>query len=308
MASLRAIALELGVSYSWAHRRLERLLGVRPGLLIRMNNSRSSVIHDGYVDSVISSILVLKRKELAYYILPPVPLWPWILVNVKQLSMLEHLLESMRAIGVRPAEVIVDVGVMDYLRGSRTDFDGGFWDALWGAVERVQSLSRSYGFRYVVVMPDYPATIRGNVERTMRLQELLLSHDSGVPWLPVAQRSADGDHLEHLRWLCETGIVARYGRVALGSLKLLGRNYSSIASMIEKARRALEKYGLTVRLHAFGIQLNVAAAAKDALSPGSWDNTGWTYPRGSGMWSAKDHEEKIVYFKIYLDRIVKLLG
>lgn len=227
---------------------------------------------------------------------------------MKQLSLLEQLPESMRAIGVRPAEVIVDVGVMDYLRGSRTDFDGGFWDALWSAAERVRCLSRSYGFCYVVVMPDYPATIRGNVKRTMRLQKLLLSHDGGVPWLPVAQRPADGDHLEHLRWLCETGIVARYGCVVLGNLKLLGRNYSSIASMIEKARRAREKYGLhTVRLHAFGIQLNVVAAAKDVLSPGSWDNTGWTYPRGSGMWSAKDHEEKIVYFKVYLDRIVKLL-
>lgn len=65
MASLRAIALELSVSYSWAHRKPERLLGVRLGLLTRMNNSRSSVIHDGYVDSVISSILVLERRKLA---------------------------------------------------------------------------------------------------------------------------------------------------------------------------------------------------------------------------------------------------
>ena len=307
MASLRSIAAGLGVPYSTAYVTLERLLGLRARHIARIDNSDGGVINGDAVETLVKAVLALARNRLEYYTLPPVPLWPWILVPVKSIDALEKLLAGMRRLGARPFSVILDVGVMDWFTGKTRRYSGGFWDALWAAVDRLRELSRRHGFKWRVVMPDVPATVENNVALTMKLQELLLAEHPRLPWIPVAQASRSEDHSRHLAWLVETGVVERYGVVALGSLKLLaGRKKQLWRGAVEAARGLLEEHGLdSVKLHLFGAPLDIAAAEK--LPPGSWDSKNWTFPRVPYMWSAKDGSMRIVYFSTFLERLVELL-
>ncbi len=307
MASLRGLAREVGVPYSSFHHTVERLLGVRPGLITSIDHSRPSLINGGHVYTVLKSIVLLARRRLAYYTMPPIPLWPWLLAPMKSIDVLEDLLERMREVGARPSSVILDVGIMDWLSMRKRGYDERFWAALWSSVYRLRGLARRYGFQWRVVMPDVPATVPNNVEETMRLQERLLEEHPDLPWIPVAQASKDRPHTVHLQWLIEAGIVERYGVAALGSLKVLaGRQKRVWLEAIEAARSLLEEHSLDVRLHVFGAPLDVAASSK-SLAPGSWDSKTWTYPRVPHIWSAKDMGERIVFFTAFLERLVELL-
>ncbi|ALL00747.1 hypothetical protein Pyrde_0697 [Pyrodictium delaneyi] len=307
MTSLRAIAASLGVPYVTAYRSLWRLLGIGPRHMRRMDNPDVGIIHGGAVETVIKAALALARRNLAYYTLSPVPLWPWLLVPVKSVDALEKLLESMRRLGARPSSVILDVGIMDWFNGRTAEYSDKFWDTLWEAVDRLRELAREYGFEWRIVLPDVPATVPDNVPLTMRLQERLLSEHPELPWIPVAQASRETPHTEHLAWLVETGVVEKYGCVALGSLKLLaGRKKALWRDAVYRSRGLLEEHGLAnVRLHLFGAPLDIVAAEK--LPPGSWDSKTWTFPRVPYLWSAKDGSMRIVYFTTFLERLVELL-
>ncbi|BES82585.1 hypothetical protein [Pyrodictium abyssi] len=307
MTSLRSIAASLGVPYVTAYRSLWRLLGIGPRHMRRMDNPDVGIIHGGAVETVIKAVLALARNRLAYYTLPPVPLWPWILVPVKSIDVLEKLLENMRGLGARPSSVVLDVGIMDWFNGKTAEYSDRFWDTLWSSVDRARLLARRHGFSWRVVMPDVPATVEGNVEHTMRLQERLLAEHPELPWIPVAQASRDTGHSKHLAWLAETGIVEKYGVVALGSLKLLaGRQKRAWIHAVEEARRLLEDHGLDrLHLHLFGAPLDAAVSSR--LPPGSWDSKTWTFPRVPYLWSAKDGGMRVVYFATFLERMVELL-
>jgi len=226
---------------------------------------------------------------------------------VKSVDVLEKLLESMRELGARPAEVILDIGVMDWFNGKTAGYTGEFWRAFWEAVDRLRGLARRYGFMWRVVMPDVPATVPDNVEHTMKLQELLLSQEPGLPWLPVAQASRETPHTMHLRWLIEAGIVEKYNCVALGSLKVLaGRRKQLWREAVDRARGLLHEHGLGhVKLHLFGAPLDVAASSR--LPPGSWDSKTWTFPRVPYLSSAKDVSMRVTYFTTFLERLAELL-
>ena len=70
MPSLRGVAREPGLPYSRVYRSIEQLLGVRPGHIVAMNHSYSSVIHGGYVWAVIKAIAALHSRNLEYYTSP----------------------------------------------------------------------------------------------------------------------------------------------------------------------------------------------------------------------------------------------
>jgi len=308
VASLRGVARELGLPYTKVYRSIEHLLGVRPGRITAVNHSYSSLIHGGYVWAAIKAIAALHSRSLEYYTLPPVPLWPWLLVPVKSLDVLERFLADMWELGARPAEVVLDIGVMDWFDRKVMEYTGEFWRAFWPAVDRLRGLSRRHGFRWRVVMPDVPATVPGNVEHTMKLQEFLLAEHPELPWIPVAQASRETPHTEHLAWLVETGVVEKYGVVALGSLKLLaGRRKQLWRGAVEGARRLLEEHGLGhIHLHLFGAPLDIVAAEK--LPPGSWDSKTWTFPRVPYLWSARGATQRLLFFTAFLERLVELLA
>jgi len=308
VASLRGVARELGLPYTRVYRSIERLLGVRPGRITAVNHSYSSVIHGGYVWAVIKAIAALHSRSLEYYTLPPIPLWPWLLVPVKSIDVLERFLADMWELGARPTEVVLDVGIMEFFDRKRLGYSPGFWRIFWPAVDRVRLLARRYGFRWRVVMPDIPATVEDNVALTMKLQEQLLAEHPGLPWVPVAQASRSEDHSKHLAWLVETGVVEKYGCVALGSLKVLaGRRRQLWRDAVEEARGLLEEHGLGhIHLHLFGAPLDIVAAER--LPPGSWDSKTWTFPRVPYLWSAKDGSMRVVYFATFLERLVELLA
>jgi len=307
VASLRSIAAGIGVPYSTAYITIERLLGLRARHIARIDNSYGRIINGGAVEAVVKAVLALARRNLAYYTLPPIPLWPWILVPVKSVDALAKLLESMWELGARPSSVVLDVGIMEWFNRRAAEYGDRFWGALWAAVDRLRELSRGYGFQWRVVMPDVPATVPDNVEHTMKLQELLLSQEPGLPWLPVAQANRKTPHTMHLSWLIEAGIVEKYNCVALGSLKLLaGRQKRAWRKAVEEARGLLEEHGLgSIRLHLFGAPLDIAASSR--LPPGSWDSKNWTFPRVPFMWSAKDSNTRIVFFTAFLERMAHLL-
>ena len=307
MASLRSIAAGLGVPYSTAYITLERLLGIRARHIARIDNSDGRIINGGVVATVIRSVLLLARRGLAYYTMPPAPLWPWILVPVKSVDALEKLLHSMRELGARPSSVVLDVGVMDWFNRRTASYTGEFWRAFWPAVDRIRLLARRHGFSWRIVVPDVPATVPDNVPLTMRLQERLLAEHPELPWMPVAQASRETPHTHHLRWLVETGIAGKYGVVALGSLKLMaGRRKALWRDAVDAARRLLAEHGLSsVRLHLFGAPLDAAVSSR--LPPGSWDSKTWTFPRVPYLWSAKDGGMRIIYFSTFLERLVELL-
>ena len=308
MASLRSIAAGLGVPYSTAYITLERLLGLRPRHITAIDNSDGRIINGDYVAAVIRSVLLLARNRLEYYTMPPLPLWPWILVPVKSIDALEKLLAGMRELSARPSSVVLDVGIMEWFNKRKVEYGDQFWDALWAAVDRLRELSRRHGFRWRVVMPDVPATVPGNVERTMRLQERLLAEHPELPWIPVAQASRTTSHSKHLAWLVETGVVEKYGCVALGSLKVLaGRRKQLWRDAVDGARALLHEHGLgSVKLHLFGAPLDAAVSSR--LPPGSWDSKTWTFPRVPYLWSAKDGSMRVVYFATFLERLVELLA
>jgi hypothetical protein len=305
--SLRAIAAAVGVPYSTAYITLERLLGLRARHIARIDNSDLGVINGHVVEAAVKAAVLLARRRLAYYTMPPIPLWPWILVPAKSIDTLEKLLESMRELGARPAEVILDIGVMDWFDKKVMEYSEGFWRAFWEAVDRLRELSQRYGFSWRVVTPDVPATVPDNISRTMRLQERLLAEHPELPWLPVAQASRGTGHSKHLAWLVETGIAGKYGVVALGSLKVLaGRQKRVWIQAVGEARRLLEDYGLGhVRLHLFGAPLDAAVSSR--LPPGSWDSKTWTFPRVPYMWSAKGATERLTFFTAFLERLTELL-
>ncbi|OWJ55606.1 hypothetical protein [Pyrodictium delaneyi] len=307
MASLRSVARELGLPYSRVYRSIEQLLGARPGHIAAMNHSYSSVIHGGYVWAIIKAIAALHSRNLEYYTLPPVPLWPWLLTHIRAVDALERLLHSMRELGARPSSVILDVGIMDWFNGKTAEYGDGFWDALWEAVDRIRLLARRHGFSWRVVMPDVPATVPDNVPLTMKLQERLLAEHPELPWMPVAQASRDVDHSKHLAWLIEAGVAEKYGVVALGSLKVLaGRQKRAWREAVYRSRGLLEEHGLgDTMLHLFGAPLDVAVTSK--LPPGSWDSKTWTFPRVPYLWSAKGATERLVFFTAFLERMVELL-
>ena len=235
-------------------------------------------------------------------------MWPWLLVPVKSVDALEKLLESMRRLGARPSSVILDEGIMDWFNGRTAEYSDRFWDALWEAVDGLRELAREYGFSWRVVMPDVPATVEGNVEHTMKLQERLLSEHPELPWIPVAQANQKIPHAMHLAWLVEAGVGEKYGCVALGSLKLLaGRQKRAWREAVYRSRGLLEEHGLGhVRLHLFGAPLDIVAAEK--LPPGSWDSKTWTFPRVPYLWSAKDSNTRLLFFTAFLERKVELLA
>ncbi len=308
MASLRSIAAGLGVPYSTAYVTLERLLGLRPRHITAIDNSDDQIINGDYVVAVIRSVLLLARNRLEYYTMPPIPLWPWLLVPVKSVDVLERFLADMERLGARPSAVILDVGIMEWFNRKTMEYTGEFWRAFWHGVDAVRGLARRYRFAWRIVLPDVPATVEDNISLTMRLQERLLAEHPELPWIPVAQASRTTSHSNHLAWLVETGVVEKYGCVALGSLKVLaGRRKQLWRDAVDGARALLHEHGLgSVKLHLFGAPLDAAVSSR--LPPGSWDSKTWTFPRVPYLWSAKDGSMRVVYFTTFLERLVELLA
>lgn len=332
--SLRSLSRRAGVSLGSASRWLRHLGYGRRGYREWLEATGLRALgYDGVSAAVLEAYLVLRRRGLRFYTLPPctakacIP-WPWVLVNVFNHGVLGDLLERYRAMGARVEAVILDAGVDAYWRRPRgrlpIDYDDGYWARFWEAVDTVRSLSRS-GFSYEVVIPDYPddySAVWGqrhalwleessdtptNVHRTLENTLWLLEHDRSLPWLLPAQGYEDEP--VSLRYTVETllelGLAKRY-RIALANL-CTSRKSTIIAESIAEARRACPGCSF----HVFGPSLS---AVKRAASLGllhvndSWDSTAWTFPRQPYMWSSKGVVERFAYFIFYMRHVAKALS
>ena len=328
--SLRGLSRSTGVPLGSVSRWLRHLGYGRGGYREWLARTGLPLLgYDGVSSSVLEAYLLLRRRGLRFYTLPPcnrsacLP-WPWILVNVFNVDALEALLERYREIGARVEAVILDAGVDTYWRRPRErlplDYDDAYWNRFWSAVDMVRSLARRYGFSFEVTVPDYPddySSVWGrqhalwleessdtptNVHRTMENVLALVEQDRSIPWLLPAQGYEDEPVSLYysVSMLVELGLARRY-RVALANL-CTSRKATVIAESIAEARRACSGCSF----HVFGPSLAAvrrAVGEKLLHSGDSWDSTAWTFPRGPGFWSSKNAVERFGYFIFYMRHI-----
>jgi len=303
---IRALAKEVGVPKSTVHE------------WIRKYFSNSHIDTD-----VLKAFIVLKKRGIKFYTLPPANVWPWLLVNVFSINVLEDYIELCREAGGRVESVILDAGVDRYWRKRyhelHIDYNDEYWKMFWEAVDRVKSLSRISGFRYEVVVPDYPddysstwgrkhalwteecSDIPTNIDRT--IENILTIIDSDrLPWLVPIQGYEDVP--ESIAYALED-LVSRLGykryRYALANL-CTSKKSSVIAETVKLAREVCPQCSF----HIFGPGLSGIKKTVNLLKYGdSWDSTAWTFPRGSG-WSCKNNYERFIYFVLYMRHIYSI--
>ncbi|MEM4788106.1 MAG: hypothetical protein QXV28_09030, partial [Ignisphaera sp.] len=197
--SIRALAREVGVPKSTLHDWIRRYF----------SNSHIDI-------DVLKAFIVLKKRGIKFYTLPPgrVP-WPWILVNIFNVNILENYLNYLREVGGRVESLILDAGVDRYWRKRYCDipippdYTDLYWKIFWQAVDRIKTLSKKYGFKYEVVVPDYPddyshvwgrkhalwteesSDTSTNIDRTIENIHRIIDNNKKIKWLIPVQGYED---------------------------------------------------------------------------------------------------------------------
>jgi len=303
---IRALAKEVGVPKSTVHEWIRKYFG-----------SCSVDQH------VLKAFIVLKKRGIKFYTLPPrnVP-WPWILVNIFTINVLENYLNYLREAGGR-VEVILDAGV-EYWRKRYCDipldYTDQYWNMFYEAIEKVNELSKIHGFRYEVVVPDYPddyshvwgkrhalwteesSDTPTNIDRTIQNIHRVIDNNKKIPWLiPVQGYENTPQSIAYtLEDLLNT--IGRRYRYALANL-CTSKKTSVIIETIRLAREVCPQCSF----HIFGPGLSFIKKTINLLKYGdSWDSTAWTFPRGSG-WSCKNNYERFIYFVLYMKHVYEYL-
>ncbi|MEM4452164.1 MAG: hypothetical protein QW182_03030 [Thermosphaera sp.] len=308
--SIRALAREVGVPKSTLHDWIRRYF----------SNSHIDI-------DVLKAFIVLKKRGIKFYTLPPgrVP-WPWILVNIFSTNVLENYLNYIGEIGGRVERLVLDAGVDRYWRKRYCDipldYTDQYWNMFYEAIDKVKALSKKYGFKYEVVVPDYPddysntwrrkhalwteecSDVTTNIDRTIENILTIIDSDNKLPWLVPIQGYEDAP--QSIAYTLED-LVNRFGykryRYALANL-CTSKKADIIAETLRLARETCPQCSF----HIFGPGLTGVKKSLAFLRYGdSWDSTAWTFPRGSG-WSCKNSYERFIYFVLYMKHVYECMG
>lgn len=327
--SLRGLGRELGVSHEQVRKWL-RVLGYRG---YRDWLGATGLAGVDYADYVLRTYTALRRLGVRYSVLPPlakdlvVP-WPWFTVNIFNVGVLGGYIDAYRSIGARIEFVLLDCGVdrywqrpVDRLPVNR-EYGDGYWDAFWGAVDKLRSFAREAGFAYEVTVPDYPddyterwgrphalwseesSDYATNIDKTMRNIFEFLDSDPGQPWLVPVQGYEDVPSSIALALEVLKPLARRY-RFGIANV-CTTRSSRVILETVRLAREACKECAF----HIFGPGLGGVRRLFEGgllLRGDSWDSFGYTWPRVSGVGKTQDVYERVKWFCIYLKRIYDVL-
>jgi hypothetical protein len=191
------------------------------------------------------------------YSRPPYPdmRYDYILVNAFSEETLRYVKRGVKS-------VIVDSGVHSVFHTLKLkEYPGGYQYWVSKVAQMWRYVSRLVPESYAVV-PDYPSDyvgneIEDNVERTLRNIEYATTKYPDVNWIIPLQGKRDdvSSVLKSLDYVRETGLVERYGYVAIAptcttrSVRFL----ADAARAVWRRVRALEGRGVSVKVHMFGV-------------------------------------------------------
>jgi len=216
--------------------------------------------------------------------------------------------------------VILDAAVDYYWKkpcsSTPVDYDNDYWNRFWNAVDYLKSIAKEKWIHLEVTVPDYPDDYSKewkkehclwidsytNVDRTLENVFYIIEQDRGVKWLLPAQgyENTPESILLPLEVYTKHRMHKKY-RIALANL-CTTKNTATIVKTVYIARQ----FCPDCSFHIFGPSIKAVEDA--ALKQGdSFDSAAWTFPRSSGLWSAKNEHERRVYFELYLKRVAEAL-
>jgi hypothetical protein len=295
---------------------LARLIGVTPRQVYYYIEKYHAL---EYPKSYIAALVAIETSKIYFYSYPPVT-WSYLLLNVHNYKDINRFIDK----DLKIAAVILDAAVDYYWRkpcsSTPVDYDNEYWNNFWNAIDYLKSIAKEKWVYLEVTVPDYPDDYskdwkkehclwidsHTNVDRTLENVFFITYQDKNIKWLLPAQgyENTPESILLPLEIYTSHGLHKRY-RIGLANLCA-----SKATTMIVKTIRIAREECKECRFHIFGPSVNaVEGAAKlGILKQGdSFDSTAWTYPRISGLWSARNEHERKVYFELYLKRVAEAL-
>jgi len=255
------------------------------------------------------------------YTLPPYSIgWPYIITNPRRK---QWALSYLRRHKEKVESIIIDSGV-EIFRSGKKDYPGGPMRWFQRMLELRREIGRILGDKEIyIVSPDYPAdypgnTIENNVEKTIRVLEKILELHGSEGIIGVLQGDpiwVDKDlsrFQQHISLYRDLAGQVEYWAVGtlctLSSIRIWGIPEREAIRWI---RRTVETARETIgnrKLHIFGLWLRALPAVKNAIY--SFDSQAWTRPvsrRLKRNWSAKNTEEREIYFKAWIRRYLSIV-
>jgi len=295
---------------------LARLIDASPRMVyyyIRKYNAYS------YPLTYTAALTAIERSKIYFYTYPPVTsTWSYLLLNVHNYRDINRFIDK----NLKIAAVILDAAVDYYWRkpcsNIAADYDNEYWKKFWSAVDYLKSIAKEMWIALEVTVPDYPDDYTKhwkkehclwidsytNVDRTLENVFFITSQDKSIKWLLPAQgyENTPESILIPLEVYVNHRLHKKY-RIALANL-CTSKNVTTIVKTIYIARQ----FCTECSFHIFGPSIKAVEDAVGALKQGdSFDSMAWTYPRTSGLWSARNEYERKIYFEMYLKRVAEAL-
>jgi hypothetical protein len=274
-----------------------------------------------YPKSYIATLVAIETSKIYFYSYPPVTsTWSYLLLNVHNYKDINRFIDK----DLKIAAVILDAAVDYYWRkpcsNIAADYDNEYWNDFWNAIDYLKSIAKEMWITLEVTVPDYPDDYskewkkehclwidsHTNVDRTLENVFFITEQDKNIKWLLPAQgyENTPESILLSLEVYVNHRLHKRH-RIALANL-CTSKNVATIVKTIRVAREFCGE----CRFHIFGPSVKAVedAAKLGILKQGdSFDSTAWTYPRISGLWSARNEHERKVHFELYLKRVAEAL-
>jgi len=260
--------------------------------------------------------------EPKLYTTPPYTIpWPYIITNPRRRR---WILSYLRRHRKNIESLIIDSGV-EIFRSRAREYPGGPLRWFRKMLDLKKKISRTLSTEIWLVAPDYPADypgaeIENNVERTLKvLREIEERYGTEgtmavIQGKPIWEDPDLSKFKEYVEMYKAEEIFQKYEYIGLGTVCTL----SSIRirgiperEAIRWIRRTVETARETIgnrKLHIFGLWLRALPAVKNAIY--SFDSQAWTRPvsrRLKRNWSAKNTEERELYFRAWIRRYLSIV-